>query len=95
MKFYPTKVIQRVVGKLYFAILRNLKFITSHNMNVFILKAHYVKETASDQPCDCSMDFFKNSRKVVTPIRKSISSLDLAVDKHFDQMDSIPLNWSF
>ena len=36
------------------------------------------------------MDFFKNARKVVTPIRKAISSLDLSLDKHFDQIDSIP-----
>ena len=36
------------------------------------------------------MDFFKNTRKVVTPIRKVISSLDISLDKHFDQIDSIP-----
>ena len=36
------------------------------------------------------MDFFKNARKVVTTIRKAISSLDLSLDKHFDQIDSIP-----
>ena len=36
------------------------------------------------------MDFFKNTRKVVTPIRKAISRLDLSLDKHFDQIDSIP-----
>ena len=30
----------------------------SHNVNVFILKAHYVQKTLSDQPFDCSMDFF-------------------------------------
>ena len=35
------------------------------------------------------MDFFKNARKVVMPIRKAISSLDLSLDKHFDQIDSI------
>ena len=62
----------------------------NHNINVFILKAHYVKKTSSDQPFDCSVDFFKNARKVVTPIRKAISSLDLSLDKHFDQIDSIP-----
>ena len=28
----------------------------SHNVNVFILKAHDVKKTSSDQPFDCSMD---------------------------------------
>ena len=62
----------------------------NHNINVFMLKAHYVKETSSDQPFDCSMDFFKNARKVVTPIRKVISSLDMSLDKHFDQINSIP-----
>ena len=36
------------------------------------------------------MDFFKNARKAVTPIKKAISSLDLSLDKHFDQIDSIP-----
>ena len=36
------------------------------------------------------MDFFENARKVVTPIRKGISSLDLSLDKHFDQIDSVP-----
>ena len=36
------------------------------------------------------MEFLKNGRKVVTPIRKAISSLDLNLDKHFDQTDSIP-----
>ena len=46
----------------------------SHNVNVFILKAHYVKKTSLDQPFDCSMDFFKNARKVVAPIRTAISS---------------------
>ena len=35
----------------------------NNNINVFILKAHYVKKTSSDQPFDCSMDFFKNTRK--------------------------------
>ena len=34
------------------------------------------------------MDFFKNARKVVTPIRKAIS-LDLSLDKYLDQIDSI------
>ena len=48
--------------------------IYSHNMNVFIIRnAHYVK---------------KNARKVVTLIRKTIS-LDLNLDKYFDQMDSV------
>ena len=42
-------------------------------MNVFIIvKAHFVTKTASDSPFDCSMDFFENARKVVTPIRKAI-----------------------
>ena len=59
-------------------------------MNVFILKAHYVKKTGSDQPLDCSIDFFKNARKVVTLIRKAFSNLDLTVYKHIDQIDSIP-----
>ena len=36
------------------------------------------------------MDFFKNARKAVTPIKKAISSLDLSLDKYFDQIDSIP-----
>ena len=39
-------------------------------MNVFILKAHYVKKISSDQPFVCSMGFLKNARKVVTPIKK-------------------------
>ena len=59
-------------------------------MNVFILKAHYVKKTGSDQPSDCSMDFFKNAKKVVTLIRKAFSNLDLTVYKHIDQIDYIP-----
>ena len=63
---------------------------SNHNINVFILKAHYVKKTSSDQPFDRSMDFFKNARKVVTPVRKEISSFNLSLDKHFDQIDSIP-----
>ena len=49
-----------------------------------------VKKTLSDQPFDCSMDFLKNARKVVALIRKAISSLDLNLDKHFDQIDSVP-----
>ena len=48
------------------------------NLNVFFLKAHYVKKTSSGQPSDCSMDFFKNVRKVFTPIRKAINTLDLS-----------------
>ena len=35
------------------------------------------------------MDFFKNRRKVVMPIRKAIISLDLSLDKYSDQTDSI------
>ena len=50
----------------------------SHNMNIFILKADYVKKTVSDQPFDCPMDFFKNARKMVMPIRKAINSLELS-----------------
>ena len=34
--------------------------------------------------------FFKNARKVVTPIKNASSSLDLSLDKHFDQIDFIP-----
>ena len=34
------------------------------------------------------MDFLKNTRKVVKPIRKAVS-LDLNLDKYFDQIDSI------
>ena len=30
----------------------------NHDMNVFILKAYYVKKTSSYQPFDCSVDFF-------------------------------------
>ena len=30
----------------------------NHNMNLFILKAYYVKKTSSYQPFDCSVDFF-------------------------------------
>ena len=59
-------------------------------MNAFILKAHYVKKISSDQPFGCSMGLFRNARKVVTPIRKAISSLDLSLDKHFDQIDCLP-----
>ena len=54
----------------------------SHNMNIFILKSHYFLKTSSDQPFDYSMDFFKNATKVVMPFRKTISSLDLSLDKH-------------
>ena len=35
------------------------------------------------------MEFFESSRKVVTPIRKGISSFDLSLDKNFDLIDSI------
>ena len=55
----------------------------------FILKGHFVKKTASDWPFDCSMDFLKNAKKAVTPIRKAIS-LDLSLDNYFDKIDSIP-----
>ena len=59
-------------------------------MNIFILKAHYIKKVSPDQPFGCSMGLFKNARKMVTPIRKAISSLDLSLDKHFDQIDFTP-----
>ena len=62
----------------------------NHNINVLIRKAHYVMKILSDQPFGCSMGLFKNSRKVVTPIRKAISSLDLILHRHFDQLDSLP-----
>ena len=37
------------------------------------------------------MDFLKNARKVVTGLKKAISSLDLNLDKQFDQIDFIGL----
>ena len=46
-------------------------------MNVFILQAHYVNIISLDQPFGCSMGFFKNARKVVTPVRKAVGCLDL------------------
>ena len=49
-----------------------------------------VKKNSSDQPFGCSVGLFKYARKMVTPIRKAISSLDLNLDKHFNQIDSIP-----
>ena len=55
----------------------------NRNLNVFFLKAHYVKKTSSGQSFDCSMDFFKNVRKVFTPIRKAINTLDLSL---YDQL---------
>ena len=59
-------------------------------MNLFIiLKSHFVKKTTLDWPLDFSMDFFKNARNMVTPVRKAIS-LDLSLDKYFNQIDSIP-----
>ena len=61
----------------------------NNHMGVFMLKAHYVKNILSDQPFGCSMGLFKNGRKVVTSIRKAITSVDLSLDKHFDQTDSI------
>ena len=90
MKIYPRKNITRFGGMILYHTKEFEIHENNHNINVFILKAHYVKKTSSDQPFDCSMDFFKNARKVVTPIRKAISSLDLSLDKHFDQIDSIP-----
>ena len=62
----------------------------SHNMDVFILKACYVEQTVSYQAFGCLMDFFKNARKMAMPIRKAINSLDPSLDKHFDQIDSLP-----
>ena len=35
------------------------------------------------------MEFFESSRKLVTPIRKGISSFDLSLDINFDLIDSI------
>ena len=35
------------------------------------------------------MDFCKNAKKVVIPIRKVISILNLSQDKQFDQIDSM------
>ena len=35
------------------------------------------------------MEFFENSRKVITPVRKGISSFDLSLVKNFDLIDSI------
>ena len=37
------------------------------------------------------MEFFNSARKVVIPIRNAIGILDLSLDKHFDQINSIPL----
>ena len=42
----------------------------NYNMKVFILKTHYVQKISSG--------LFKNAKKVITPIRKAISSLDWA-----------------
>ena len=68
---------------------KKLEIHKNNHMGVFLLKAHYVKNILSDQPFGCSMGLFKNRRKVVTSIRKAISSVDLSLDKHFDQTDSI------
>ena len=38
----------------------------------------------------CSKEIFKNVRKVVIPIRKAISNLDLSLNKHFDQTHLVP-----
>ena len=35
------------------------------------------------------MNFFKNAKNVVAPVRKAIS-LDLSQDKYFNQIDSLP-----
>ena len=36
------------------------------------------------------MKFLKSARKVVTPIRNAIDNLNLTINKHFDQINSIP-----
>ena len=90
MKIYPRKNITRFGGMILYHTKEFEIHENNHNINVFILKVHYVKKTSSDQPFDCPIDFFEHARKVVMPIRKAISSLDLGLDKHFDQIDSIP-----
>ena len=70
--------------------MKFIKIIVINVINVFVLRAHYVEKISSDQPFDCSVDVFKNARKVATPIRKAISSLDLSLDKYFDQIGYIP-----
>ena len=48
MQTYPQGCNIARFGKIFFIILKNLKFI-SHNMNVIIIvKAGFVKKTASD-----------------------------------------------
>ena len=59
-------------------------------MNIFIPKAPFVKKTASDQPFDFSMDSSNNARKVVISIKKTTSSLNRSLEKHFDQTDYVP-----
>ena len=76
-------------GELILYHTKKLEIHKNNHMGVFMLKAHYVKNILSDQPFGCSMGLFKNGRKVVTSIRKAISSVDLSLDKHFDQTDSI------
>ena len=91
MKTYPKESNITHCGEMIFYHTKEFEIHkNNHNINVFILKAHYVKKILSDQPFDFSMDFFKNARKVVTPIKNASSSLDLSLDKHFDQIDFIP-----
>ena len=54
------------------------------------VKSQYVKATALDLSFDCPMEFLKSARKVVTPLRNAIDDLNLTLDKHFDQINSIP-----
>ena len=69
---------------LYYLKSEILKFeIHKNNHNISILKGPYVNKILSDQLFGCLMGFFKNARKVVTPIRKAIISLYLSLDKTF------------
>ena len=61
-----------------------------HNVNVFILKGHYVKSTASFPSFDVSMKFLNNMRKIVTPLRKAVDDVSLEFNKIFDQANSLP-----
>ena len=69
-------------------LLKPMKSITHNKKVICILKALFIKTTASAQPCDCSMVLFKNARKVVTPIR-NVCRLDLSLDIYFHQTGSI------
>ena len=66
------------------------EIIKNKKVNLFILKDNFVKTALKYMHDDSTVAFLNNARKLLTPVRQSISKLSLEFDGNFNQIDSVP-----